>query len=141
MADGIEMAWHGLKEAYAAIDRISAQADAATREIVAKSAAVVEKAAKGNFSGSHKRGQPHVGGDRPNVVTGTLRRSIRPEPIVRVGLGEYGTTIGPRTVYARRVELGMNGKGAYPYFRPGVEDTKDELRAIAAETWRKFLTG
>jgi HK97 gp10 family phage protein len=150
VADGFSLAWQGLRSVEAAFTKVSADADTAARSIVAKGAAVVEAAAKANFQGSHKRGEPHVGGSKPNVVTGTLRRSIRTDPIVRYGLGEYGTRVAPSTVYARRVELGYpgGGKGAgrghghtnpHPYFTPAVDSTRPQLEALAAAEWRRFL--
>lgn len=135
----MSFAWDGLKALEGAIERVGGQADGAAKSIVARSAAVVEAAAKANFSGSHKKGEPHVGGDKPNVVTGTLRRSIRADAVTRHGLGDYGTTVGPRAVYGRRVELGWKGSKGYPFFEPAVRDVRPQLRAIAAEEWRKFL--
>jgi hypothetical protein len=101
--------WDGLDAVLASIERVATQADMAAKAIVAQSAAVVEAKAKANFSGSHKKGEPHVGGDKPNIVTGTLRRSIRADPVTRRGVGDYGTTVAPRVIYARRVELGYSG--------------------------------
>lgn len=141
MADGIEVAWSGLDKLYAAIDRLGTQADAAAREIVAKSAALLEAAAKANFAGAHKKGQPHVGGDKPNVVTGSLRRSIRADPVVQSGSHEFSTRVGPRTVYARRVELGYQGSKGYPYFAPAYRQVQPQLEALAAATWRKYMLG
>ena len=139
MADFVTGEWVGLKALYERIAEVGTQADEAAREIVTRSAALAERAAKANFEGSHKKGQPHVGGSKPNVVTGTLRRSIRTDPVARLGLATYGTTLAPRVIYARRVELGWQGKGAHPYFRPGVEQVKPEFRRIAAEVWRTFM--
>lgn len=150
MADGFDGVWAGLKEITAAIEKVSGQADTGARSIVARSAAVVEAAAKDNFQGSRKRVKgprggraydppEHVGGDKPNIITGTLRRSIRTDPIVRHGLAEYGTIVAPRVIYARRVELGFDGSKGYPYFSPAVQETKAKLQTIAAEEWRKFL--
>lgn len=150
VADGFSLAWDGLKAVEAAFTKVSADADAAARSIVAKSAAVVEAAAKANFEGAHKKGEPHVGGSKPNVVTGTLRRGIRADPVVRYGLAEYGTRVAPRVIYARRVELGYpgGGKGSgrghgrtspHPFFDPAVKDTKPKLEALAAAEWARFL--
>lgn len=140
MADGVSAIWTGLNEVYAAIDRVSTQADTAAKAIVTQGAAAVEAAIKSHFSGSHAKGQPHVGGSEPNVVTGTLRRSIRADPVAQVGAGEFGTKVGPRTVYARRVELGYRGTGGYPYTHPGYADAMPKLEAIRLEQARRFLT-
>jgi hypothetical protein len=139
VADFVTGEWLGMKAVYDAIEKVGTQADAGAREIVAKSAAVMEAAAKANFSGSHKKGQPHVGGEQPNIVTGSLRRSIRSDPLTRYGPGDYGTRVGPRMIYGRRVELGLGGKGAYPFFNPAAKSSQPKFEAIAAEVWRKFL--
>lgn len=130
----------GFEQFSAAIDKVIAQADAAAKATVAQAAAELEKSAKSNFSGTHKRGQPHVGGDLPNVVTGTLRRSITHEPVKKIGLGTWATTVGPTVVYGRRVELGLNGSKAYAYFSPAYRDLLKRFRDIAAENWRKALS-
>ena len=125
----------GLSEFRAAMDKVIAQADAAAKAIVTQGAASIEAAAKANFAGAHKKGQPHVGGDLPNVVTGTLRRSITHTSVVKVGLGTWGTTVGPTTVYGRRVELGFNGSKGYPFFGPAVEKNAKKLQDIAVKAW------
>lgn len=134
------MPWIGVREFEAAFVKVAAQADAAARANVAAGAAALEKAAKGNFSGSHRRGGPHIGGDRPNIVTGTLRRSIRHDPITRLGLGDYATRVGPSVIYARSVELGNKpGMKGYPYFEPAFEQIHPVFEAIAVRNWRRFL--
>ena len=134
----------GLSEINAAFDRILLETAAASKAIVAESAAVVEAKAKSNFAGAHKRGEPHTGGSQPNVVTGTLRRSIGNDGIRVEGFGGASTRLGPRTIYARRVELGFTGTDAagrsfaqpgYPYFGPAVRATRDEVAAIARRRW------
>lgn len=137
--DGISIAWEGLQKVYEALDKVSEQADEAAKAIVTKSAAVVEAEIKANFSGSHKKGEPHVGGSRPNVVSGTARRSVHADPVTQTGRGEYSTKVGPRVVYARRLELGYRGSAGYPYVRPGYGTALPKLAAIRAEEVRKFL--
>lgn len=84
----------------------------------------LERQAKINANtGTHKRGEGHIQGTGPgpNVVTGTLRRSITTE--VRYGFGSYIATVGPTVEYARAVELGSpkwRGK-RYPYLIPAAE--------------------
>lgn len=131
----------GLKELNAALQKVSRQADVAGRQTVLEAAKLLETAAKHNFAGAHKRGEPHVpafqnGHPIPNVVTGTLRRSIRHDPPTRYGLGEWGTRVGPSTAYSRRVEL----EYGYAFFVPAVEGVGPQITAIAAEQWRRFLT-
>lgn len=138
----------GLRELEQALDGLAARIDAAGAAIVRDGAALVERAAKKNFEGAHPRGAPHVGGDKPNVVTGTLRRSITSDPIRRTGLGTYSTKVGPRTVYGRRVELGYSGGSGrgrqatrpFPYFTPAVREVSPRLRSIAAAHWAAAVT-
>lgn len=138
----------GLREFLAALDRAEAGANAAARAAVAQTAAEAEAGAKKNFQGSHARGELHVGGDKPNVVTGTLRRSIRTDPIARLGLADYGTVVAPRVIYARRVEKGWPtsdgsvGHGvtrAFPYFEEPAKKARESLRVHAAEQWSRYL--
>ncbi|WP_161580434.1 HK97 gp10 family phage protein [Subtercola vilae] len=129
----------GVSELYAAFAKVAADSELASRLIVAKGAAMVEREAKANFQGSHKRDAPHVGGSLPNVVSGDLRRSIISTPVVRTGAFSYSAMVGPTTVYGRRVELGMNGSKGYPYFHPAVQKVKPLLSAMAVSTWRETL--
>lgn len=138
----------GVRELTRALERVAVEADVAARDAVAKTAAMVESAAKRNFVGSHSKGDPHVGGDQPNVVTGTARRSIRTDPIRRYGLGDYGTVVAPRVIYGRRLELGYPGGGggrghqatrAFPYFEEPAKKARDEFPRIAATRWSAFL--
>jgi len=92
-----------------------------------------------NFEGVHKRGQPHVGGDKPNVVTGYLRRSIRMDPIVKVGRGHYVSKVGPNAIYGRSVELGYNGSKAYPYFTPAVHSAEQAFGEIRDRAFAQYL--
>jgi hypothetical protein len=139
----------GLREFENALKRAEAGANEAARSAVAAAAAIAEAGAKKNFEGSHKRGEPHVGGDKPNVVSGDLRRSIRTDPIRRYSIGDFGTVVAPRMKYARRVELGWpSGDGTrghqatrpFPYFAEPARRARDEFRALAAEQWRRYLT-
>lgn len=138
----------GLREFLEAVRRVEEGAGEAAREAVAETAAMVERDAKANFQGAHKRGQPHTGGDKPNVVTGTLRRSIKADPIRRYSLAEYGTVVAPRAIYGRRVELGWPhsdgqvGHGvtrAFPFFGPAAKKAREEFPRVTAEKWSRFL--
>lgn len=132
--------WLGVGELEAALTKVAGQAEEASRALVERSAAMVEAAAKANFDGSHARGRPHVGGSKPNVVTGTLRRSIHADPVRRYGLSDYGTVVGPHVIYGRRVELGYNGSTPHPYFAPAVQAVRPRFAELSARTWREFLT-
>lgn len=66
----------------------------------------------------------HIGpsGSGPNVITGTLKRSITTR--VRVGFGTYIAEVGPTVVYARAVELGSpiwKSGVKYPYLTPAAD--------------------
>lgn len=61
-------------------------------------------------------------GQPPAIVTGTLRRSVKQEPISggqKVGQYRWQTTVGGTAVYARIQELGgWTGKGHNTYLPP-----------------------
>lgn len=123
-----------LVEAEKNIDRASAGA-------LLELAALAESKAKGGFSGSHARGQPHVGGPQPNVVTGNLRRSITRTAVQRTGPGDYLTRVYPSTVYARAVELGnpKTGSRAFPYFGPAMKVVRANANDILIRAWSKYI--
>lgn len=97
----------------------------------------IERKAIMNFQGtrsyekriSKRTGRPylkitpsrHIGGEGPNTVTGTLKRSIRTN--VRVGFGTYIAEVGASTIYARAVEQGLpqNTNVKYPYLAPAAK--------------------
>ncbi len=133
----------GAKEIEAALREIgTVRVDAAERRILTQGAALIEKAAKANFEGSHKRGEPHVGGDKPNVVTGTLRRSIYHTPIAGTP-GNRSVQVGPRVVYARAIEWGnpRNNSRPLPYFEPAVQQVTPAIGEMAAREWAAALSG
>jgi len=132
--------WSGIPDLMRAFDKLATQGDAAAREVVARTAALGETEIKNQFSGSHKKGQPHVGGAAPNIVSGTARRSVRADPITKVGLGEYMTQVGPRVAYGRRLELGASGSRGYPYVKPGAQIAKPKFEQIQMDVYRRFLT-
>ena len=140
----------GLPEFQAALRRAEAGANAAARAAVAITGAKVEAEAKANFEGSHAAGEPHVGGNKPNVVTGQTRRSIRMDPIARYGLADFGTIVAPRVKWARRLELGWPqsmddgkvGHGVtrpFPFFEEPARRAREEFRDVAAVQWTRYL--
>lgn len=134
---------HGAREVIARMAAIGDAAGEAAARIVARGQVVVENEAKSGFTGSHAKGQPTTSepGQPPDVVTGTLRRSIKsskPEPV-----GQFGARgqVYPTAIYARIQELGgptwNNGfLPPRPFMRPAHEKSKDRLEAIALEEWR-----
>lgn len=137
----------GIKELQAALDEVMVRAQVASRTIVKRSETVVEAEAKKQFTGAHKRGTPTTSspGSPPDVVTGTLRRSIKSSPVSVSGFVAKGS-VYPTAVYARIQELGgPAGRGgrtnlpARPYMTPAHEAALPAMRRIAAEEWAKAL--
>lgn len=138
----------GVDAFLAGVEKQVAAFDVAARATATEAAAWVEAEAKGNFVGSHRRGEPHVGGPRPNVVTGNARRSITHEPIRRVGVAAYYTRVGPTAVYGRRLQLGWPGPSdglpghqvtkPYPYM-PDAYEVQAHLSEIAQRNWRRAV--
>jgi hypothetical protein len=129
----------GVSEVVGALEKITVAVDVSSRMTAAEGSSLVVRKAKANFSGSHRPGQPHVGGDQPNVVTGNLRRSIRATPLIRLGFGDYATRVGPTAIYGRRVELGYLNQRGYPYFVPAATAAAVEFRAMGARNYAKAL--
>ncbi len=132
--------WVGIKEVQAAMIKVAAEADTAAKEALVKVGADVVKRAMGDFQGSHKKGQPHVGGDFPNIVTGNLRRSIHMAKPVREGVGDWSLKVGFGTVYGMAIEFGNPRTGArpYPFFTPAVEASQPSWAGTMAAAWSKF---
>jgi HK97 gp10 family phage protein len=128
----------GVAEVKAALDRIVAESTAASVRIVKRAEAVVEANAKKQFTGSHKRGEPTTStpGSPPDVVTGTLRRSIVSDVPTLSGFVVTGR-VYPTAVYARIQELGGQGLPPRPYMQPAYEASLDKLRDIAVQEWGK----
>lgn len=136
MADDITFRWTGIPEFNAALDDLVARVDAASAAGIVKVAHLIEAQAKANASGR----------PGPNVITGTLRRSIvlDPESPVRSGDG-WTISVGPSVLYGRRVELGFRGTdsigrtftgaGKYPYFTPAVESIIPRIADVMRDAW------
>ena len=136
---GYEAVWKGLEEMEKAFTRAGVQADLAARENVKVASMTLIRDAQGNFQGSHKKGQPHVGGNKPNIVTGNLRRSIMADSLNHYGMGIWTAKVGPTMKYGRRVELGLAPTGSYPYFGPAAKQLRLEMAAIATANWARFI--
>lgn len=122
------------------------QLEEGARTFVVESTAMVTREAQVNASsGSHPRGQGHTPGTGPgpNVVSGTLRRSIKPTPVTRISEGWSGTT-GPTAIYGRKVELGDAGWASgvkFPYLGPAIRLWKARARELMRQTMRAALHG
>jgi hypothetical protein len=136
---GYDAEFTGMDALQAAFVRVGAQVDDATRANVTQGSAMLIRDAQANFQGSHKKGQPHVGGSKPNIVTGNLRRSIMADTLRHIAMGEYSQQVGPTMRYGRRVELGLAPTGAYPYFGPAAAKLRTEMGAIAAGNWARHV--
>lgn len=131
--------FEGVDAFKAALKELTVKAELAAKANAQEAAAMVVRQAMSNFEGAHKKGEPHVGGARPNIVTGNLRRSIRSSAIVRTGPARFEATVGPTAIYGRRVELGYHGKGSYPFFGPAVNTVQGRLQDVATRNWAKYL--
>jgi len=106
------------------MNKFEQQVEQAAEYAITQAALSIERQAKKNAStGVHKRGEGHIlgTGPGPNVVTGTLRRSITTQ--TRYGFGSYIATVGPTVEYARAVELGSprwKSGVRYPFLTPAV---------------------
>lgn len=113
-----------LQEVINAIDKSVDNIEQAAQYGLGMAALAIERQAKINANtGQHKKGLGHIPGTGPgpNVVTGTLRRSITTQ--VRYGFGSYIATVGPTVEYARAVELGSSRWKSgvrYPFLIPAV---------------------
>lgn len=139
---------HGVGEVVAAFTRTAAAAEAMAVVIVKRGQVVVEAEAKKAFTGAHPPGTPTTSrpGSAPDVVTGTLRRSIISDTPQRAGLLGAVGRVYPTAIYARIQELGgQTGRGgrttlpARPYMMPAHEKVKPRLAQIAAEEWRRLV--
>jgi hypothetical protein len=138
----------GLDDFTRAIVAMQRRIDNAGRGIVTEGLAVVERAAKGNFEGAHPPGFPHVGGSKPNIVTGNLRRGITSTPARHVGVATWEGDVGPTAVYGRRIELGYPGGGSgpghqmtrpFPYMKPAADASHARLQGVAVKRWGKAV--
>lgn len=137
----------GVSELIGALERTARQVDAATRRATSIGAHALEKEIKKELStGSHRKGTPTLSnpGDPPDLVTGTLRRSVKVTGPLRVGRGRWEAQIGPTAVYGRIQELGgVTGRDgatvlpARPYVRPAYEWALDtgQLARTYREAW------
>jgi len=134
------------------MDALIKRINDATRKAVGTGAILIQANARQNFEGSHPRGKPHVGGNKPNVQIpgGKLRESISliPESPVMLGPGKYTISVAPTVIYGRRVELGFHGADSrgrvydqqgYPYLQPGVDKALPVIPRIFRDAWGAAL--
>lgn len=148
-----------VKEFDKGVEEMIARVNRASEVIVRQGGQVVARESKKIFLGSPtkkgpngrgkgQQGQKSPSWPRPTNRTGHLRDSIRVEVRNR-GDNAWESTIGPTTIYGRRVELGgtsrTNGHTIvtrpFPYMEPGFEASKPELRAIYRKVWTEAVSG
>jgi hypothetical protein len=133
---------HGVHEVIAALEKLAVEAAAASVRIVQRGQVVVEAEAKRQFTGAHAKGLRTTSspGSPPDVVTGTLRRSIRSDKPSPVGAFGASGRVYPTAIYARIQELGGATRHGFlpprPYMQPAHSKVLHELEAIAVEEWR-----
>ena len=129
---------HGVPELAAALDAIVARTTASAEIIVRRGQAVVEANIKKQFTGAHAKGTPTTSapGSPPDVVTGTLRRSVTSETPVLNGAVATGR-VYPTAVYARIQELGGRGLPPRPYMEPAHQASLAAIQRIALEEWAR----
>ena len=123
------------------LEKMVGKADSAAQQLIYWGGMELVRTAQGNFSGFHPRGEPHIPNSNnfPNTVTGQLKRSISMDSITRLGVANYATTVAPRMVYGRRVELGYRGSSGYPYFTPAYNKVIPTLNVMAKLAWSQIL--
>jgi hypothetical protein len=132
MTDSIEAEYRGTVRG---LERIMLGTSEGARQFVVESTAQVTRDAQENANtGAHGRGQGHLSGTGPgpNVVSGTLRRSIKPTIAQRTPLGWSGTA-GPSVGYARAIELGNPNWASgvkFPYLAPAIKTWKAGAREL-----------
>ena len=121
-----------LKEVLAAIDGAGDRIEQGAQIGIAQAGLAIQRQAQINANTGTRRREgsriippKHIGpsGSGPNVITGTLRRSIRTS--VSFGFDSYIAVIGPTVEYARAVELGSprwKSGVKYPYLEPAAID-------------------
>jgi hypothetical protein len=117
-----------MKEVLAAIDGAGDRIEQGAQIGIAQAGLAIQRQAQINANTGTRRREgsriippKHIGpsGSGPNVITGTLRRSIRTS--VSFGFDSYIAVIGPTVEYARAVELGSprwKSGVKYPYLEP-----------------------
>jgi len=104
------IAWHleGIEKLDASMETITRLVESATRVAVTQSAHLIEAEAKSGFGPIHVKGTPKTVFDKPQSVSGNLRRSIETKPTTQFG-SVFTGRVEAGMIYARRIELGFTG--------------------------------
>ena len=135
----------------ASMDALMVAVDAATRDAVVTGSELIEKAAKESFGPAHSKGTPKTVFNKPQSITGTLRRSIKTWPPFSPTRGIWRARVAPTVIYGRRIELGYHGVDSlgrdygnpgqppYPYMQPGVDKASPFLNGLFAIAWNAAM--
>lgn len=147
MAGTVSLAWRGVSEWNAAMDRLVVQAGKACERGANNAARLVATETKKTLTTTtHRKGTPTPSrpGEPPSLVTGTLRRGVIIVPAVPSGTTSWTAKVGPTSVYARVQELGGDTGTtvlpARPYLAPTVEKLIGDgsLWGAFASGWDRF---
>lgn len=116
-----------MQQVLAAVNRAESAIEQGAFLGISRAGLRIQRDAQKKFQGTRKREgnrivpPKHIGpsGSGPNVITGSLRRSIRTS--VSAGFDSYIAVVGPTMEYARAVELGSprwKSGVKYPYLEP-----------------------
>lgn len=139
MAGTVTLRFDGWDELETALDELAVKIEAATARAVKLGGEAVRAQAL-----THMNGRPG-----PNVITGTLRRSVAVGTPIDEGPGIWSVEVAPTVIYARRIELGFDGvdslgrvypkKYPYPYMAPGVAEVVGRLAPVLFSAWSNAL--
>jgi hypothetical protein len=130
------------------VDGLLRFVEEATREAVQRSALLIEANAKASFGPAHEAGTEKTVFDRPQSITGALRRSIEVVESSHRTIRGWEAKVAPQMIYGRRIELGFTGTDSlgrdydqppYPYFSPGVEKSLPDMERIFIASWASAL--
>ena len=130
----------GSRQTMDALNKVAFQFDEAMKRVVEKGTILVANEAKKQFNPPDKLPARLP---RPTQRTGNLRNSIHTTKAREVSPGRFSASVGPTTVYGRRVELGYPGgvgpghqmTRKFPYMAPGFNNARPKL----LELYRKEL--
>ena len=124
------------------MNAMNRRVEEATRQFVLEGAEVIKREAKNIFiTGSDASITEKWRSDAwplPTRRTGNLMASIYSDGARKIGPGKWGSNTGPHIIYGRRVELGFQGSGRWPYYttrpfpymKPGIEKSVPRLNSL-----------
>jgi hypothetical protein len=135
----VTLTFDGWDDLETALEELAARVESATETAVKLGGEIVRAEVL-----THMNGRPG-----PNVITGTLRRSVKVGTPIPERTGVWSVTVAPTVVYARRIELGFEGtdslgrvypkKYPYPYMAPGLTAAVARLGTVLFTQWSTAL--